>query len=455
MTQSLYIQETAASALTVNLLTGALKLTTDGWSTLTSEEQVWETFNCVSIADAATLAGVLNDLDKLRERVRIYKADSTNSNPIWLIVRSEGDSGVRRALVYDIQYEIIGQYDRTPLLRATGNATFVTVTVLRHQYYEPAASAQHTQSGIGVVGGKWSIAISNDSSAQNRIEKLTVQADGASPMSRIWIGIREHNFGTTGFVPLWEAEHGVPIGSTDTTEGADATASGGNKDTISFATHPEMLNRFTITWDNVATANGISSGDYSDMMGNYLVLARMKVNAAGTKVRAQLRGGWAGFLGKESVFGTVYISGETNWKLFEMGRISFPTTGGRGGWYGTTSDLGDFQFVFFAQRDSVAGSLDVDCFILIPTDHLFYCDGASASSSSDLTAYIYEDESQYAICENGATVWGNIEFGFENWNVSPAGGILVAAAQTATSHLLTPTLYVTLDVYARWRGYYA
>lgn len=96
----------------------------------------------------------------------------------------------------------------------------------------------------------------------------------------------------------------------------------------------------------------------------------------------------------------------------------------------------------------------VDCFVLIPADHLITVGSAIVNQEGACRAYTADDDTNYAINYSFSSFgYGNVEYSFENWNMPLSGGLLVVAAQGATIHTYPGTVTIDMDVIKRYRGY--
>jgi hypothetical protein len=190
-------------------------------------------------------------------------------------------------------------------------------------------------------------------------------------------------------------------------------------------------------------------------VGEYLVLLRCKVDDDTTQVGIQLKHGWTGLGGKEVTVGTTYIDGQDGWELVELGKVSIPPTGNRDSWATTGNKVQDYSIVIAAERISDAGTLDLDCIILIPSKHMIYIDGADTGVSGGIV-YIENapDGTRYILAKTQADRYGAVEYSFsDTWEYPVGGGLLVIAAQTASTHDLTDTAALAISLVPRWHTF--
>lgn len=432
-------------ATTINLLTGPLKLAASGFSFASSNEgTVWDTVRLVGSTTDAGLRTAIAQLDDFFERAEQYASSNFESQPVWLYWQTDGESA-KRYIVFGGGVSIVADDTNTPLLGVGYVA--VDVAILRGAEGENDTESTFFGSGISADGGTWAPGV-GAGTYPARISKLTITASTVPSLSKLWVGIKPTRNGNAGFISLWQAELGTNF--LDAADAADASASGGSKVAVSFALYPTMQRRLTISWDNIASAN------FDDIIGEYLVLCRCKVDAATTEVAIKLAHGWAGLSGQETPVGITYISGTTNWYLNELGTVQIPPTGNRGSVASTGDEIKHYFLSFSAERLSAAGSLDIDCVILVPTEHLLIIDRAtiSAGVGSRVEAFSPNADAPYALYKTAAGgLYGNVEYSFNNWGYPVGGGLFVVVGQGANSHALSNLINLDLALAYRWRSY--
>lgn len=426
---------------TVNFITGSLELRAGGWNTESFDDEfIWETIELISDITDSTVRSEKKKLDALLHRARLYAKNSLSSDAVWLYWNADGETA-KRSLVLDGSTEILSDEIYSPLMGI--DSIKVAVALKRMPFWENTSYTTVNKTSLSVTGGIASIA--NDAGTLNqRIEAAFIVAKTVAK-NKFWIGIRPY-YGAPGggeFEPLWECEDGTNY--IDASDVADGGASGGNKVQISFAT-ATLAKRFSVTVDDV-----IGIGDHRDFVGKYLVLARCKVNAGSTQVRIQLRSGFFYLVDTETVVQDTIIDGQTGWNLVELGEVQFPPMGNRDG--RADEQIEFASLTIWAERLSVAGTLDMDALILIPSEHLFKCSATGLVIDGGPEAYVTPIDDNYAV-GNSAGYWGNLDFNMSNWEYPLGGGIIVTAAEDNT-HTLTGTLNVTLYLVPRWQSYRA
>jgi hypothetical protein len=424
----------------IDLLSGNLRLKAGGLSMQTSRGLIWDTLQLQSVATAANLRTTKASLDLLLDQARKYHLRPIEKNPVWLYYRSDGE-GSKRALIYDGETQLpSGDGLLGPLLTTQG--VNLTLALERSNYWEADTAATPSTTAVTLFGGQWSIG--NDAGqADQRISRLQISHNSGGSADRLWCGIRPTRNGTAGFVSIWEAEDGINV--TDASDSADATASGSSKVHITFSTDDSLASRFSLDWGSVVGSNP------DDIIGEYLVLARMKVDSSGTEVSVQLRDGW-GNADETGIVGGVYISGSTNWTIFELGHVIIPPTGNRENRAGTGTVIEDYRLSLYAERISASGTLDVDCFILIPSEHFFYADKCSLSAATGaLSIYTGPDGYQYALQVASGGVHQNIRYSLNDWYYPVGGGLLVMCYDlTSSGSTLTQTVDLSAELYPRY-----
>lgn len=443
---------------TVDLLTGTFKLADAGWLAQQSDNPVWETFTCFAQGTDAAIRTEQDKLDKLSEVAYNYVKDILEKTPVYLRVQSEGET-VRRAVVLNIAVSYGADSNISALLGAnmvsSQTGTLVTIAVYRTPYFEQESANVTSTTGLTANGGFWVPAGSGAGVIPQRISKFVVSSSTAtSALYKMWIGIRRIRNGSANFKCLWECETGT-MHIADTTTQADATASGSSKVQITYATSATLARRFTLVWQ---TGGGGGTTD-DDILGEYLVLGRVKLSSASTEVRILLKHGWLGLSYDQEIAGDTYLSAVqdsnlTNWNLVELGRVKLPPTGNRDGIGEATADIAYVSLNIWSERMSASGNLDMDYILLVPTDHLLYLEQtyawASGGKTNVYTSPLNEQIALSRVSEPSGAIVNTIG-SYNNWYYPSGGGIVVVAAQEKTRHQLGFTLDVTLNLVPRYK----
>jgi len=327
----------------------------------------------------------------------------------------------------------------------------LTIAIERDKAWEEPGKYILSSAGVDDIGGTWVIG-SDIGSMGQRIAKFKMEPTGFS-QAKYWAGIRDIRNGTTGFISKWEAEDGS-LG-TDASLAADATASpgaGNSKVNIDFTTFATMRNRLSIRWSQIQTV-----GNWDDIIGSYLLLGRLKLDADTTEIAIQIQHGWTQLGGTGTIVGTTFLSGVddsslVNWNFIELGSINIPPTGNRENTITSSDDIKNYVIQLWSERISGSGELDIDCFVLIPNEHLFVAK-SPVDINNSVDAFTGPDGYQYALGKDGTT-YGNLDFHFTDWFYSIGGGIMVIAVQQTTRSVnLTDTADLTIELYPRWKTF--
>ena len=427
---------------TVNLLAGNLKLTANGWRTKTSKKKVWENIELVSEATDANIRAAKDDLDELAEAAREYHLNEKKADAVYFKWQSDGESD-KQALVYDIESEIMANDPlSSPLLGS--NVVILQVAIQRHPEYETTSATNTTSNGVSADGGTWAIGNAVGTSPERISKFLIWTSDAAYVHQQIYAGIRPLYEGVGSFVALWEAEDGTaPTGTTVTDP--DGTASGNKSLACDLTSSVNSGIRTIITIDDVVGSN------YNHFIGKYHILARMKVASGATNVLVELAQVWKG---SHSYHGTTFIEGVTVWTLFSLGTVSFPPTGDRGNIASDHADFAECGFSIFARSTDDTGTLDIDCYYLVPAEHTLTILGTAIDTTDPLTIYTDPDDQVWGLGESTLSQ-GGLQISPSNWRYPVGGGLMVVVAQADSGHILSKTLDLSIDLTPRWKMFRA
>jgi hypothetical protein len=424
---------------TVDLLAGNFKLTADGWRTTTSKEKVWEEVEIITEATDANVRTTKDQLDELAEQARRYHLNSKYADGVWFQWASEGET-TKQSLVYSIESEIMAHESlSSPLLGIS--AAIIRVLIKRHPQYENTSATTTSTSNLSTLGGEWSIGNDAGTSPQ-RIQELRLAYSG-STLQQFWVGIRPLYEGVGSFVALWEAESGSA--GSGVTAPADGTASGGNKLLCDLTQTANDGLKTEITIGNIVGSN------YNHFIGKYHILCRMKVASSATQVMIELKQYWQG---SYSSAGLTFIDGETTWTLFSLGTISLPPSGDRDNVASSHADFDDCGFSIYANSVDDTGTLDIDCYVLIPAEHTLTILGGEVSvSNTTLSIFTDPDELIWGL-GTSTQAQGGLQISPEGWEYPLGGGHLVIAAQADSGHTLATDIDITnLALYPRWKTF--
>jgi len=420
-------------------------LTSDGWSTTTSNEKVWENFSCVYEGTDAAIRSLKNDIDYLAQRAYDYHKNKLRADAVWLKAASDGEP-LRKALVYEIQSEILADESlSSPLLGL--DVALINLAVLRHRDWEVnSASAgditidQHSVSGAGGIVYLTSPHDRADNgTSDGRIKSTYITMTG---VSQAWLGIHPAYAGYKGLLasqtlPLtWEAE----LSGNSATSG---DASAGEYDYLNIGSVAVQHDYYLSTY--------CATTDLDDMVGKYLILGRLSVDATTTTAVVELNQYSNGGL---TYAGTTIIEGETAWLLYPLGYIEFPPVPNRDDVVVGLNDFALQGFTVSVKSPDDSGTLYLDCFYLIPAEHMFYVKGWDPTATyNSIRLFTNPDDSNFALGQS-STAHGGLDSAFEDWLYPIDAGVLMFCAQADTVHSLSTTATITMTVGKRWKTYY-
>ena len=352
----------------------------------------------------------LHLLAKLGEYARMSAENPSLAAKPYLEMKPGGSSAgeVLYAIIYDVRVELPPDWANTQDARLT--IEDVTVTIERELWQGKA---------IGVVGTTKNVNtgtdVANASSASSSTDiggdttatyYLSVtQTSGTTTINRAIIGFRSKTLGGTNYASLGKKEAESQTNGTDTTDAADATASGGNKVECTFAT------------STLATRLSGTGIPY----GTHRVFARMKITGtAVATVNLKYQ--------DSSATGVVYAANSsisvssTSWLVYDLGiarlndGVGSPVVGA------TTTSV----WALDALLASGAGNLDIDYLFFMPTEGYLTASGFSivfGTSETD-TGWLYLENYHMRIANayqafGGETVKNRAITFTSSWNLPP------------------------------------
>lgn len=437
--------------------TGAFSI--QSWIAKTSRrgEDVIETMTLRAVDSTDdNLATEIQLLDNLILRVDRYRENPSYATPVWLHAKRFGETGERRALVKHLGYEpITAEF----AAEAVDHAVRLQVEIVRGGYWEHLTNAgKATATDISTLAGAFDYTAApgtdiNGDGARLGIMEITTSL-AARNYHYAWLGWRSANVhGTlTNFTPLWELEDGVT--GTDGSLVTDATASpGGGGDTkvrCTFATQEGWFTRSSIKMDSV-TAN------HADNYGTFLVLLRTRLTAGATAVvyaRINVNHGSDGV----SVYKgpIVEIDNTTGWAIYEMGVITIPMRDLKAIPIATlaASHEGELTIYVKAQRVSGAGSLDLDCLIMMPIDE-YYLYVSNLGAGFGDTAYLTESPAgqMAGVSDDGTDVQTICSVSAYGAGIPPGDGRVYGVIASITKlHSITDDWDCATECVPRWRA---
>lgn len=456
---------------TIDLLNGPLRLVVQGWEPgMTEEGGAWsgvayggtyqfqgfgpvaEVLELVGREPRGILRPALVELDAVLERARRARIEMPREiDLVWLEWYLDGEAA-RRSLVMRGEVKTrYANYGFEPFMRQA--AWRGRLGLERHPFWEATEYASQEDTSVSVDGGKMMLTGAGGN-VPARIWRTWLYGitGGGGPVGRLWAGIRPRYVGSTAFEPVWDFEDGV--NGTDAADAADATAIGGSKVRVSFATVATLVLRSTVSVLDVLNAYGHSLSDWDHMYGRYKVLVRARVSAAGTSCGLQLRYGRSSPTSNLIPYDAVYVDA-TDWRWYEVpGEIELPPEG----MY--ASDGLTVAMHWFAERLTGSGSLDLDATCLMPALHCLYIDDANIYKPPMIadyaSAYLWTTPyDEYRLTHKNGEFADTIagEWGATNWYLPMFVAEMVVVGERTTSPAIGDSIGVSVAYYPRWRSY--
>lgn len=440
-----------SSTLLLDLRQSTIFLLLDTWRTApVGNGKVSETFQVGFTGSDSTLRTNIETLVGIRQRVVDYFNDP-NMNPCVVFQANSNGEQAKQALVYDFDAVLVEDAAMTPLL-GRGHVIY-QVSVIRDEEWDDSYGYEAVGTGVSANGG---LMAENPASitrcSANRRIHTTLLENGpiAAPLYRIWIGIQRYlgsnSYSTVGsyFDASLEVEDGTAVDGSFVND-ATASPSGTSANCLEVTSLGSTLTK--TWWSKLNDHTATSTANFA-YLGNWLVLARMKVDSG--VVGMQLRTGVgesSATQNYEKINEIVYAS-NTSWRLIDLGRISIPPFTG----YGTAAvALGYVSMALYLQQISgTTTSFKLDEIILIPSDYLAKLYKCDLDVSGSELIYVYEDWRAQAV---HGDLSGGLELTLQNWVWPSDGGFLVVAAERETQHVLTDTLDITVGFHKRFLGY--
>jgi len=326
-----------------------------------------------------------------------------------------------------------------------------TLTLHRHPFWENPSYETVSDSSVSIFGGTVDLTGEAGSmgTAPGRISRFKL-GPLFNDFNDYWCGIRPAREGIADFDPIWEVEDGTIVDTTDTSNDADATASGGYRLTTTYGSDASLIERSTIRLNQAVTVT-----NWDHFMGRYLVLARVKVTSTAV-CGIQMRYGYSS--APTIPQDEVYVD-NTSWQLVELGEIQIPPHTYRDQLGSAGVDVRHTTISLWHERVSGSGSLYVDALALIPAEHLVTVKGMSPNA--DLTPKVFlftlPYDEQILTIDDNEDAWPlmSAEWSARDWYMPTDPGIAVFAAQEAPSqgHSLSQLLSTTIRYIPRWRLY--
>lgn len=377
------------------------------------------------------VASIIQGLSDMMRYANNYWRDDDRVNPVWLHSKLDNETGERRALVQEITWRWQSQHYSGDMI---GSEPRIRTAIERIGAWEQTtASTAVETAAIQSLGGLYDYTAAGAADVVGtlpaRLDYLYTWANAAN-LSVIWAGIRAaEKHSLTNYDPILDfASEFVP--GTDASDVADGTARSGTRMEIDFSTEAG--------WDSRASAaNNIGDGSASGETGDHLALLRAYVDA-GTV--ADIKLGFS-FISADGIsYTNIQRIEGTSWTIYPIQGLW--NNGGL-----PTVDL-------WAKRVSGAGSLHVDCFILIPVDALFlFAEGTgvigNGAIGNSLQIFTRPDNVIQAYSAGLSVDVGDVSM--EGPGIPPGDGrLVVCAARANRASTNTDTLTLKMNHWQRW-----
>jgi hypothetical protein len=318
----------------------------------------------------------LHLLAKLGEYARTSTQNPNVQGAPYLELKPGGSSSgeVLYAPIYDCRVELPA--DWANVQDATKTIEDVTVTIERGMWQQYAPNTFSLTPNISATGqtlassASSSVNIGGDTSAL--IYLYFLQTSGATTINRAIFGYRSKALGGANYASLGKKEAESQTNGTDTSDAADATASGGNKVQCTFATGAAG------TVYTRLSGTGIPHGTHR-------VFARMKATStqvATVNVKYQ----------DDNNSAVVYVANSsvlvssTSWLVYDLGVVRYFETG-LGALY---DDTVTGVWAIDASGTPGNGNLDIDWVYFMPTEGYMTASGFSlVYSASKPQSFIF------------------------------------------------------------------
>ncbi len=439
---------------TYDFLTAGLKPVTGTWRADKRDNRVMYTVLLVAKDTAANIRDTVNDLEDMLFQANLFIRDALEEESVWYRVQTDGES-VKRALVYDFLLE---PTDTAAFeIHLEHEAALYALNFTADAAFEEVVSQSQASSYLSTLGGTWDLTAGITGGREDgRISFFSARSrvDDVD-FTKMWVGIRPGRFpaGSGDFDPVFDVSD-VPF-VTGVTSGSDANANGGAYRNVSFSGGEALDFKFS----NLLSSK---TSDWTYYRGRYLVLFRAKVSDGTTTCSVRISTSFfTPALSEPILLGqTQYISSD-DWHLYELGEVDVPP-----GRVHSKLDLDQFRINIEAGRIAGSGNLHADCFILIPSHHLFTWEGASFGADTAMHTEITQARvfsfpdftlEAYAADSNGTIRTGTALAlatpGGKNWRWPTDGGFVVVAAERADGQVVTDETQLQIEVYRRWTTY--
>jgi len=378
--------------------------------------------------NVAALTQLLSDMMRYTNN---YWRDVDRASPVWLHSQLSGETNERRALVRTIGWKWETAHYGASMV---GSTPEIQAAIERVGAWEqPTASTAVETAAIASIGGLYDYTAAGAADVVGtlpaRLDYLYTWANAAN-LSVFWGGIRsaeKHSLGA--YNPILDFASQFTPG-TDAADVVDATARSGTRMEITFATQTGWFSR-------AAGANNIGDGTVSGEGGDNLALLRAYVDA-GTVVDIKL--GFSNVAADGVAYTGIQRISETSWTIIPI----------QGLWNNDGLPTVDL----WATRVSGAGSLHVDCFVLIPVDALFmFAEGTGVMGNGAIANALQIFTRPDGVVKSFSS---RLAVDVEDVSLEGAGipvgdgRLVVCAARASRASTVTDTLTLKMNHWQRW-----
>lgn len=446
-----------AQSDTINLITGTFKLESGSWSLASGGAELsTETMTLVAASTTEkAVANAVQEFDELLKKAAEYHDDVVEGTSYWLEMNAATENA-KRTLLYNGQYRVQAGVGYGPFFEQYAGKMILSLD--HHPLWENVSYTTVSSSALSLTTPAWVLsAVEGTEEARIRRVKIT-NSSTSGYQQNYWFGIRPVYEGTTDFIALWELENGTlgTDAAKDTTTAKNTASPGAGSGAfvlVDFATTTALTRRISVKVDDIIGAGT----HYNHFHGEYQVLLRYSLSAAGT-CGIEMRTGYAtANLTNYRACSPQYVSGTGGWYLQEMGTVTIPA---EGGWYGQDADYAKYFTIELAAEGlgSSPPDLYLDCLILVPTRYYAklkncYVEGNVATDYAEL--WTHENDEKTAISYHSSKPIIDVsKEDVGSWYLPRQGGVLVAvAAQANMESMYTDAWTLVLDYFPRWRSY--
>lgn len=354
----------------------------------TAQENITETINVGIIGAHNWVIDERAKLDNFMQAIIAWHKGIKINNSIWLYHQMSGEEGMRRCLLYSLTSRDVA----TQLPKDNADAAIdMRLSIERHFCWENIENVgltfpEFTFPYWGTIytpnigGVDFEIGTSPARIQLSQIGDLVRDPLTRRIIGTVWTGVKEDlGCGLDMWSPLWECETGIAQTAYAGANVVDATASAGLYRNVNFpAIGTAMTTQITMSLENAFPA--LPKSAYEQFRGDYIVLLRAKLENPNMIVPMTIRYGWLDGGRKIPVRQSpVVFTGESDWRLIEMGVISLPPDSGKqalslsvGGGVVRYNNLSKYTIDVLAGLDAASGALGdlfLDALYLIPYEH--------------------------------------------------------------------------------------